>query len=139
MEVEINSNIVDIGRKIDKKGKELRASVKSALLKTALHGINIIEDRTADSRGLKGRFPKYSPKYLEFRKSRGRGKNVDLQFTGKMLGSMSAVSTNSYAEIYFMRSAEAKKAAGVGKKRPFFGFSRKERKNLSEVFFKALK
>ncbi len=139
MEVEINSNIVDIGRKIDKKGKELRASVKSALLKTALHGINIIEDRTADGRGLKGRFPKYSPKYLEFRKSRGRGKNVDLQFTGKMLGSMSAVSTNSYAEIYFMRSAEAKKAAGVGKKRPFFGFSRKERKNLSQVFFKALK
>lgn len=139
MEISLESNLDGIAKKVNNQGKELRGSVKSALLKTALHGINIIEDRTADNRGLKGRFPKYSPKYLEFRKSKGRGKNVDLQFTGKMLGSMSAISTNSYAEIYFMRATEAKKASGVGKKRPFFGFSRKERSNLAEVLFKALK
>tara|TARA_R110002153_G_scaffold54376_1_gene151566 strand:- start:167 stop:586 length:420 start_codon:yes stop_codon:yes gene_type:complete len=139
MKVEINSNIVDIGRKIDKKGKELRDSVKKALLITALQGINVIEDRTAKGRGLKGFFPKYSPQYAAFRISRGRKRNVDLQFTGNMLGSISAVSTSSYAEIYFMRSREAEKAAMVGKKRPFFGFSRNERAELAQVFFKALK
>ena len=135
MEISLESNLKGISKKVSNQGKELRGSVKSALLKTALHGINIIEDRTAENKGLKGRFPKYSPKYLEFR----QGKDVDLQFTGKMLSSMSAISTSSYAEIYFMRGAESKKAAMVGKKRPFFGFSRKERHNLAEVLFKALK
>ena len=139
MEISLNSNLEGISKKVSNQGKELKGSVKGALLKTALHGINIIEDRTAENRGLKGRFPKYSQKYLEFRESKGRGKNVDLQFTGKMLGSMSAISTSRYAEIYFMRGAEAKKAAGVGKKRPFFGFSRKERHRLAEFLFKALK
>lgn len=139
MEISLESNLKGISKKVSNQGKELRGSVKSALLKTALHGINIIEDRTADNKGLKGRFPKYSPKYLAFRQSKGRGKDVDLQFTGKMLGSMSAISTSSYAEIYFMRGAESKKAAMVDKKRPFFGFSRKERHNLAEVLFKALK
>tara|TARA_R110000796_G_C14205890_1_gene392519 strand:- start:36 stop:455 length:420 start_codon:yes stop_codon:yes gene_type:complete len=139
MEISLDSNLKGISKKVSNQGKELKGSVKSALLKTALHGINIIEDRTAENRGLKGRFPKYSQKYLEFRESKGRGKNVDLQFTGKMLGSMSAISTSRYAEIYFMRGAEAQKAAGVGKKRPFFGFSRKERHRLAEFLFKALK
>jgi len=139
MEISLKSNLDGIAKQVANQGKELKRSVKPALLKTALHGINIIEDRTAEHRGLKGRFPSYSQKYLEFRQGKGRGKDVDLQFTGKMLGSMSAVSTSSYAEIYFMRGAEAKKAAGVSKKRPFFGFSRKERHRLAEFLFKALK
>lgn len=139
MDISLDSNLKGISKKISNQGKELKGSVKSALLKTALLGINIIEDRTAENRGLKGRFPKYSQKYLEFREKNGRGKNVDLQFTGKMLSSMSAISTSRYAEIYFIRGTEAKKAAGVGKKRPFFGFSRKERHRLAEFLFKALK
>ena len=139
MEISLKSNLDGVAKKVANQGKELRGSVKPALLKTALHGINIIEDRTADNRGLKGRFPKYSQKYLEFRQGKGRGKAVDLQFTGKMLGSMSAISTSSYAEIYFMRGSEAKKAAMVSKERPFFGFSRKERHRLAEFLFKALK
>ena len=56
-----------------------------------------------------------------------------------MLGSITAVATSNYAEIYFSRGAEAKKAAMVSKKRPFFGFSRREKKQLGEIFFKALK
>ena len=139
MEISLDSNIKGIANKVSNQGKELKGSVKGALLKTALHGINVIEDRTAENRGLKGRFPKYSEKYLDFRQKNGRKKDVNLQFTGKMLGSMSAVSTSTYAEIYFTRGAEAKKAAGVGVKRPFFGFSRKERHRLALFLFKALK
>tara|TARA_R110000765_G_scaffold212129_1_gene317165 strand:+ start:33 stop:452 length:420 start_codon:yes stop_codon:yes gene_type:complete len=139
MEVELGHDAIDVSKRIGKKGIELKASVKKALLKTALQGINIIEDRTKKGRGLKGFFPKYSPKYLAFRASKGRGKNVDLQFTGQMLGSITAVATSNYAEIYFSRGAESKKAAMVSKKRPFFGFSRREKKQLGEIFFKALK
>ena len=139
MELKINANLREIARQIDKRGKDLKASTKKALLRTALHGINIIEDRTAKGRGLKGFFPKYSQKYSDFRASKGRGRKVDLQFTGQMLGSMGAVSTSRDAEIYFIRGAEAKKAAMVSKERPFFGFSRRERTELAQVFFKALK
>jgi hypothetical protein len=139
MKINIDTNIQDIAKQVKKRGKELQGSVKKALLITALEGINIIEDRTAKGRGLKGFFPKYSPAYAAFRSSKGRGSKVDLQFTGQMLGSMSAISTNSYAEIYFMRGAEDKKEAMVSKKRPFFGFTRRESNQLAEVFFRHLK
>ena len=140
MEVNIKSNAKEVSKRIGKKGKELSASIKRALSITAQSGINIIEARTSKGVGFKGgKFKDYTPIYAAFRASKGRGNNPDLQFTGQMLSSMTSRASSKQAEIFFARATESKKAAMNNKSRPFFGFSRKEEKQLGEVFFRALK
>jgi hypothetical protein len=140
MQFSVKTNAKEVSRRIGKKGKELSASVRRALLITAQAGVGIIEDRTAKGRGFKGGFfKKYNPTYAAFRSKRGRGSTPDLQFTGKMLGSMTTKANSKQAVIFFTRAAEAKKAAMNNKSRPFFGFNRKEEKQLSQVFFRNLK
>ena len=140
MQVSVSSNAKQIERATKKRGKELSASVKKALSITAQTGINIIEDRTKDSVGYKGGiFKPYTEKYSAFRTQKGRGTAPDLEFTGKMLGSMTSRANKRQAEIFFTRAAEAKKAAMNNKSRPFFGFNDKEDKRLGQVFFRALK
>ena len=140
MQFTVSSNAKLIAKQVGKKGKELSDSVKRALSRTAQAGVNIIEDRTAEGQGYKGgKFAEYNPAYAAFRRSKGRGEMPDLQFTGKMLGSMTTKADAKQAEIFFSRAAEAKKAAMNNKTRPFFGFSRSEEKKLGEVFFRNLK
>jgi phage gpG-like protein len=140
MKFEVNADFRQASRSLKKKNKDLKSSVKKALLITALKGINIIEDRTSKGRSFKGTFfKKYSASYAAYRLKKGRSTKPDLQFTGQMMGSMSAISTSRYAEIYFTRAAESKKAAMNNKSRPFFGFSRNEQKTLSKTFERYLK
>ena len=125
---------------VNKRGKTLLESSKKALLITAFAGIDIIQDRTSQSRSYKGSFfKKYNPKYKKFRQEKGRGSRPDLQFTGQMFSSMTAVSNSRQAEIFFTRPIEGKKAEGNDKKRPFFGFSRPEKNQLTRVFERNLK
>ena len=140
MDIKIGSNAKDIARRVGKKGKDLSDSVKRALSRTAQAGVNIIEDRTATGVGYKGgKFPDYNPVYGAFRRSKGRGEIPDLQFTGKMLGSMTTRANSNQAEIFFSRATESKKAAMNNKTRPFFGFNRNEEKLLGQIFFRNLK
>lgn len=140
MQVKIDTNAKDVAKRIGKEGKELKASFKRALSITAQTGINIILDRTSKGTGFKGgKFKDYTPIYAAFRASRGRGTSPDLQFTGKMLGSMTSRADGKRAEIFFRGAAESKKAAMNNKSRPFFGFNKQEEKQLAKVFFKALK
>jgi len=140
MEIKLDANFKQAANDLTKRGKNLKSSVKKALLITALKGINIIEARTSKGRSYKGTFfKKYSANYAAYRLQKGRSTKPDLQFTGQMISSMSAISTSGYAEIYFTRATESKKAAMNDKKRPFFGFSRKEQKTLSKTFERYLK
>ena len=140
MQFSVASNAKSVAGRIKKRGKILSQSVKRALQITAQAGIGIIEERTSKGKGYKGgSFKPYSDVYAAFRNATGRGAVPDLQFTGKMLGRMTSKSNRKQAEIFFTRAAEAKKAAFNDQKRPFFGFSRKERDQLGQVFLKAMK
>ena len=139
MDIRLDTNAKEIAKRVGKKGKELSASVKRALLITAQEGVNVIQDRTAKGVGYKGMFASYTPEYALFRAGKGRGTKPDLNFTGQMLGSMSVRANSKQAEIFFSRATESKKAAMNDKKRPFFGFNDQEEKQLGKIFFKALK
>lgn len=139
MDIRLQTNAKEIARRVGKKGKELSASVKRALLITAQEGVNVIQDRTAKGVGYKGMFASYTPEYALFRSGKGRGTKPDLNFTGQMLGSMSVRANSKQAEIFFSRATESKKAAMNDKKRPFFAFNDQEEKQLGKIFFKALK
>lgn len=140
MQVRIKTNAKKVEKALKKKGKNVNKSLKRALSITAQEGINIIEDRTQDGVGYKGgAFKEYSDKYAKFRRAKGRGNNVDLQFTGRMLGSMTSKADRKKATIFFTRAEEAKKAAMNNKTRPFFGFNKQEEKRLANVFFRNIK
>ncbi len=140
MQFSLKTNAKKVQAALKKKGKDIDKSMKRALSITAQQGINIIEDRTQDGVGYKGgAFKGYSEKYAKFRRAKGRGKNVDLQFSGRMLGSMTSKADRKKATIFFTRAEEAKKAAMNDKTRPFFGFNRKEEKHLANIFFRNIK
>ncbi len=140
MQFSLKTNAKKVQAALKKKGKDIDKSMKRALSITAQQGINIIEDRTQDGVGYKGgAFKGYSEKYAKFRRAKGRGKNVDLQFSGRMLGSMTSKADRKKATIFFTRAEEAKKAAMNDKTRPFFGFNRQEEKQLANVFFRNIK
>ena len=140
MQFSLKTNAKKVQAALKKKGKDVNKSIKRALSITAQQGINIIEDRTQDGKGYKGgAFKGYSEKYAKFRRKKGRSQNVDLQFTGRMLGSMTSKADSKKATIFFTRAEEAKKAAMNNKTRPFFGFSREEEKQLGKVFFRYIK
>lgn len=140
MRVDIKTNAKKVEKALKQKGKDVKQSLKRALSITAQEGINIIEDRTEKGVGYKGgAFKGYSEKYAKFRRAKGRGKNVDLQFSGRMLGSMTSKADRKKATIFFTRGEEAKKAAMNNKTRPFFGFNRQEEKQLAKVFFRYIK
>ena len=138
--LDVSSNAKKVEKRLKKAGRDIDKSMKRALSITAQQGINIIEDRTEDGVGYKGgAFKGYSEKYAKFRRDKGRGKNVDLQFSGRMLGSMTSKADKRKAKIFFTRAEEAKKAAMNDKTRPFFGFNRQEEKQLANVFFRNIK
>ena len=140
MQVNIKTNARKVEKAFKKKGKDVAASFKKALSITAQEGVNIIENRTADCNGYKdGAFKAYNEKYQAFRKKKGRGAKPDLNFSGKMLGSMTTKASRKEAKIFFTRATEAKKAAMNNKARPFFGFRKSEEKQLGKVFFRYIK
>ena len=140
MQFSIKTNAKKVEKALKQKGKDVGKSMKRALSITAQQGINIIEARTEDGVGYKGgAFKGYSAKYAKFRRDKGRGKSVDLQFSGRMLGSMTSKADRKKATIFFTRAEEAKKAAMNDKTRPFFGFNRKEEKQLAKTFFRYIK
>ena len=138
MRVQVDSSRVTV--LLDKTIKTLPQEIDRALSVTALQGINIIQDRTAEGRGYKGGFAPYSQSYARFRQARGRQTSpVDLNFTGRMLGSMAKRKiSRGVQEIYFTRATEARKARFNNRLRPFFGFNQVEKRTLGNVFRKAL-
>ncbi len=139
MDYRLEENAEELLKNLKKKGKDLKQSFKPALSKVALLGINLIEGRTEKGTGYKGgKFKRYSENYAKFRRKKGRGKKVDLQFSGRMLGSMTSKADSRKATIFFTRGEEAKKAAFNDRTRPFFGFNRKDKKRLAKRFIESL-
>lgn len=138
MKVDVNATRVTA--LLDRTVKALPQEIDRALAVTASQGINLIQDRTSAGRGYRGGFVPYSPSYFKFRQKKGRQTSpVDLNFTGRMLGSMARRRIGrGVEEIYFTRSTESRKAFYNNRLRPFFGFNQTEKRQLSQVFRKAL-
>ena len=147
--------------------KDIQKSRKRAMARTVLHGTTIIEERTAQGRGVKGGFKSYSSGWKRVRAALGlETSKVNLEFgyerkkgtptSGgeKVMGrekdrwqkrpSMLAalqgkVVNRSTGEIFFSRADAAKRAAMVNQSRKFFGFNRDEEKDLARVYFGQVK
>ena len=140
MQVKIKTNVDKVAKNLDKQAKDIEKAMRRALSVTAQEGVNIIEKRTARGVGFKGgEFEPYTKEYADYRKSKRRGVKPNLEFTGEMLGSMTTKANSREANIFFTRATESKKAAMNNKTRPFFGFNKKEKQQLTDIFFKVIK
>lgn len=121
---------------LDRRLKALPKNIDRALAITAQQGVNIILDRTEKGEGINFRFAPYTDKYAKFRQQRGRQVfPVDLNFTGRMLGSMTTERVRSGVQrIKFGRAEESRKAYFNNQKRPFFGFNQREKVLLGKFF-----
>lgn len=138
MKVDISLSTGALAQRLAQIERELPAQLDNALYATAQLGENLILDRTQRGIGIMGTFSPYSVGYALFRQKKGRGINVDLNFTGSMLGSMVADKNRGYAEIKFSRASESRKAYFNNQKRPFFGFNANEKRRLVEFMKKRL-
>ena len=140
MKVDLSIDTKRLQAKLKATQKEIDVKVKKALLQTAQFGTTIILDRTEVGVGYVGKFKPYTSSYSAFRAKRGRKTTPDLNFTGKMLGSIQSRNVKKgVAEIYFSRATEAKKAAFNNELRPFFGFNVQEQNRLAKFFQGRLK
>ena len=131
-----------------KRQAEIKAGIKLALSRTAQVGINIIQDRTAEGQGYKGKFKAYSKGYAKAKKSgwpKSKDRSsfsgdasgiVNLNVTGSrgMLASMTSKANSSRAVIFFTNPNATEKAVYNNKIRAFFGFNRLEEKQLAKTF-----
>jgi phage gpG-like protein len=126
-------------------GDEPKEAIKLALSRAGQQGINLILDRTADGKDVKDKaFKPYSKKgwkdgYYGWRKRRSKSTRPNLFDKGHMVGSITSRSNSEQATIFFSTGAESRKAAFNQKIRPFFGFSRKDKKELAKFFARNLK
>lgn len=135
MDVKITTRPLDL-RSIPRRLRaKLDKNKKRAMQRVVLQGVSIIEQRTAKGQGFKGgRFRPYTPEYALFRSQSGRGTTPNLEFTGRMLSALTQTADKRKGVIFFSRANEARKAAFNNQTRPFMGFTRDERVELSDVY-----
>lgn len=164
--ITIKTNPLRIERVATDLQKDLQRSKRKAMARTVLQGTTIIEERTAQGKGIRGAFKSYSKSWANIRSDLGlETSKVTLEFgyerraatqsngltdirsvkdryvkRPSMLAALQGKVVNRHVgEIFFSRADAAKRAAMVNQKRKFFGFSRDEEKQLASVYFSGIK
>ena len=161
--VRIKSNTIQLQKEILAIQRKFPRTIKEILANVSAIQIRNIRIRTEKGKSVNGSpFAPYSTKpfffntkpesspvykffeggYREFRASKGRSTKPDLNFSGKMLSSMTTRVGTNKASLFFRRQSENKKAffhdiAGAGKGRvvrPFFSINRQEENQIVKVF-----
>ena len=164
-QVTVKDNSVQVSKAITDIVKKFPQVTKKALARSATFQIRNIRTRTEKGTDVNGRkFAPYSKKafffnvgteggepryksfqdgYAGFRNYKGRQTAfVDLNFSGRMLSSMTSRVSPSKGELFFSNNEANRKAfyhdvAGAGKSkvvRPFFGISDREEEQIVKVF-----
>lgn len=124
-----------VENKIKSLMRKLPAEADKALAKAAINLTSNIKRRVARGRGLGGSpFAPYDPAYAKFRAKRGRTvAPVDLNFSGKMLGSMNgSLDRRGVAKVAFTSVAQSRKAYFTDQRRPWFGIDQDGRRTVKE-------
>lgn len=132
-------NTRDFDRFVASYKRKLDRAIPKALNRSAEKTVETIVDRTSRGVGLLGGFRRYSSGYAAYRKEKGRGTKVDLNFSGRMLSNLGVARVNNNkVKVAFSRKEEENKAKQVGKKRPFVGVRPQEMKFITDAFRRQL-
>ena len=142
--VKTNSNSKEVIRKIDKFENILSKAIDKGIKQAGFQLLDIIRTKTQKGIDFQNKpFAPYSEGYLKKLEKEGKPTNVDLWYTGKMLGSLTPSEaikkTGKYKiTLGFARAEERNKALWnqvLGTpKREFFGFNSTTEKIINKQF-----
>jgi hypothetical protein len=142
--IKTNSNSKEVIRKIDKFEDILSKAIDKGIKQAGFQLLEIIRTKTQKGIDFKNKlFAPYSEGYLKRLEKEGKPTNVDLWYTGKMLGSLTPneaiKKTGKYKiTLGFARAEERNKALWnqvLGTpKREFFGFNSSTEKIINKQF-----
>lgn len=130
-------------RMMNRVQKGIKSKTQKGLAKASAYGVFAIRRHTESGKGVVSgnltAFRPYTAGYKKVRAKAGRSTTPDLNWSGRMLGSMVFKMQGDNAVIWFGRRREAEKAIWNQSTRPFFGLSNKERNKARAVFFKEIR
>ena len=138
--LKITSNQKQVSQKFKKFQSVLSRVIDKGVKQAGFQLVDIIRTKTQKGIDFNDRpFAPYSSGYLKKLNREGKSTNVDLFYTGKMLGNLTSKKTGKYkVSVGFSRAEERKKALfnqvlGTPK-REFFGFNNATEKIINKQF-----
>ena len=140
VDLKIKSNSKQVSKKFKKFQSVLPRIIDKGVKQAGFQLIDIIRTKTQKGINFKdGAFAPYSQGYLKKLNREGKSINVDLFFTGRMLGSLTSKKTGKHKVSLGFSNAQMLQRALFNQvlndpKREFFGFNNRTEKIISKSF-----
>jgi len=141
VDLKIKSNSKQVSKKFKKFQSVLPRIIDKGVKQAGFQLIDIIRTKTQKGINFKdGAFAPYSQGYLKKLNREGKSTNVDLFFTGRMLGSLTSKKTGKHKVSLGFSNAQMLQRALFNqvmmgeKNREFFGFNNRTEKIISKQF-----
>jgi hypothetical protein len=140
VDLKIKSNSKQVSKKFKKFQSVLPRIIDKGVKQAGFQLIDIIRTKTKKGINFKdGVFAPYSQGYLKKLNREGKSTNVDLFYTGRMLGSLTSKKTGKHKVSLGFSNAQMLQRALFNQvlndpKREFFGFNNRTEKIISKQF-----
>ena len=140
LDLKIKTNAKFVEKRFKRIEKKFKSIIQKGILQAGFQLLDIIRTKTQKGIDFRGvTFAPYSEGYLKKLNKEGKSTNVDLFYSGKMLGNLTSNKTGKFkVTVGFSRAEERKKALfnqvlGTPK-REFFGFNNSTEKIINKQF-----
>jgi len=144
LDIKIKTNADSVKKKYSRIQRKFKSIIQKGLLQAGFQLLDIIRTKTQKGIDFKDRpFAPYSSGYLKKLNKEGKSTNVDLFYSGRMLGSLTPSSTvkksgRNKVSLAFSNSQMRQRALFNqvlnDPKREFFGFNNRTEKIISKQF-----
>ncbi len=141
VDLKIKSNSKQVSKKFKKFQSVLPRIIDKGVKQAGFQLIDIIRTKTKKGINFKdGAFASYSQGYINKLNREGKSTNVDLFYTGRMLGSLTSKKTGKHKVSLGFSNAQMRQRALFNqvmmgdKNREFFGFNNRTEKIISKSF-----
>jgi hypothetical protein len=140
VDLKIKSNSKQVSKKFKKFQSVLPTIIDKGIKQAGFQLIDIIRTKTKKGINFKdGAFAPYSQGYLKKLNREGKSTNVDLFYSGRMLGSLTSKKTGKHKVSLGFSNAQMLQRALFNQvlndpKREFFGFNNRTEKIISKSF-----
>jgi hypothetical protein len=140
VDLKIKSNSKQVSKKFKKFQSVLPRIIDKGIKQAGFQLIDIVRTKTKKGINFRdGAFAPYSQGYLKKLNKEGKSTNVDLFYSGRMLGSLTSKKTGKHKVSLGFSNAQMLKRALFNQvlndpKREFFGFNNRTEKIISKQF-----
>ena len=140
VDLKIKSNSKQVSKKFKKFQSVLPRIIDKGIKQAGFHLQDIVRTKTKKGINFRdGAFAPYSQGYLKKLNREGKSTNVDLFYSGRMLGSLTSKKTGKHKVSLGFSNAQMLKRALFNQvlndpKREFFGFNNRTEKIISKQF-----